>query len=113
MTRNRLVITRRYMYTSFFLEVILSINSKALGAASAIVAGVTFLLCAAAVAIAPGSTSAFLGWVLHVDLSAMARHITLASFGGGLILFNAFVGICAALTGELYNRLAPRPLVGA
>lgn len=89
------------------------INAKALGAAAGLVAGATFVICALAVAVAPGSASAFLGWVLHIDLTMMARQVTVASLVGGLILFSGFVGICVALTGQLYNRLAARRPTGA
>jgi len=86
----------------------MAINVNALGTAAALVAGASFALCALAVMVAPGATTAFLGWVLHLDLSTMARPLTLASFGGGLILFSAFVWIVVALTGQLYNRFSTR-----
>ena len=86
----------------------MAVQSKALGMAAGLVAGATFLICALAVVVSPGSTMAFLGWVLHIDLSTMARPITAASFCGGLILFSAFIGVCAMLTGQLYNRFAVR-----
>lgn len=57
-------------------------------------------------AVAPGSTAAFLGWVLHIDLGSMARNVTVSNFFGGLVAFSAFVGVCVGLTGSLYNRLA-------
>ena len=84
------------------------VEAKAVGIASAIIAGATFVLCALAVAVAPGSTSGLLGWVLHIDLSSMARQVTWGNFIGGLVLFSAFVGLCVGLTAKLYNWLITR-----
>ncbi len=80
------------------------VNSRALGTSAGLVAAGTFVICGVLVAIVPGATSAFLGWVLHIDFSAMARPISVASFFGGLILFSAFVGICVGMVSALYNR---------
>lgn len=82
------------------------INSKALGISAGIVAAVTFVICGVMVAIAPGSTSAILGWVLHVDMSTMARPISVVSLVGGTILFGLFIGVCVGLVSALYNRFA-------
>lgn len=82
------------------------INSKALALASGLVAATTFSICALAVALAPGATMTFLGWVLHLDLSGMARTLTFSSFCGGLLLFSAFIAACTGTTAALYNRLA-------
>lgn len=87
------------------------VDSKALGASAGLIAAATFVICGVLVAIAPGATSAFFGWVLHIDLSAMARPITIASFFGGLILFSAFVGVCVGLTAKLYNRFTRKAAV--
>lgn len=84
------------------------VNAKALGMASGLVAGATFVLCALAVVVAPGSTTAFFGWMLHIDLSSMSRHVTVPSFFGGLVLFSALVGICVGLTGKLYDIFVAR-----
>jgi len=84
------------------------INSRALGTSAGLIAAITFVICGVLVALAPGTTSAFFGWVLHIDLSSMARPISVASFIGGLILFSAFVGLCVGLTSALYNRLTSR-----
>lgn len=81
------------------------INTRAIGIASGMIAAAWFVVCGLLVAIAPGATSTFLGWVLHIDLSSLARPISVSSFIGGLILFSVFVGICVAGTAWLYNRL--------
>lgn len=81
------------------------VNSMALGTSAGLVAAGTFVICGVFVALVPGETSAFLGWVLHVDLSTMARPMSVVSFFGGLILFSAFVGVCIGFVSALYNRI--------
>lgn len=80
-------------------------NIRAIGIAAATTASVTYILCGVFVAVAPGVTSAFFSWMFHIDLSGMARQITVTSFLGGLVLFSAFVGICVAVTAWLYNKM--------
>jgi len=85
----------------------MGINTRALGFASGIIAAATFIVCGLMVAIAPGATSSFFGWVLHIDLSSLSRPISLSNFLGGLVLFSVFVGICVAAVGWMYNKLTP------
>ncbi len=80
------------------------INSKVLGTSAGLVAAAPFVICGILVAIAPGTTSALLGWVFHIDLSTMARPISVASFFGGLVVFSVFVGLCVGFVSALYNR---------
>jgi hypothetical protein len=82
------------------------INIRALGLASGVIAAATFVVCGLLVAVAPSATMSAFGWVLHVDLSGIARPIYVSNFIGGLIMFSAFVGICIAAVGWLYNRFA-------
>ena len=86
----------------------MGINARVLGFASALVAAITFVVCGLFVAVAPGTTSAFFSWVFHIDLSGMARPISVASFIGGLVVFSVFVGLCVAAAASLYNRLTSR-----
>ena len=83
----------------------MGINTCALGFASGIVAAATFVVCGLMVAVAPGATSSFFGWVFHIDLSSLARPISVTSFVGGLIVYSFFVGVCVAAAAWLYNRL--------
>ena len=86
------------------------INSRALASSAGIVATATFAICGAFVAFAPGAVSSFFGWVLHIDLSTMARPISLASYAGGLVVFAAFVWLVVAFVSTLYNRFTePSP----
>ena len=87
------------------------INSRALASSAGIVVTATFAICGAFVAFAPGAVSSFFGWVLHIDLSTMARPISVASYAGGLVLFAAFVWLVVALVSTLYNRFTEPSLV--
>lgn len=86
------------------------INSRALASSAGIVVTAGFAICGAFVALAPGAAASFFGWVLHIDLSTMARPISLASYSSGLVVFAAFVWLVVALVSTLYNRFTePRP----
>lgn len=62
------------------------LNARAFGTAAGAVAALLFTICALAVAAAPGPTTAFAGYLVHMDLSGMSRTVTLGSFVGGLIV---------------------------
>lgn len=80
------------------------INSRALATSAAIIMATTFAICGVFVAFAPGAVSSFFGWVLHIDLSAMARPISVGNYAGGVVLFAAFIWLVVALVSTLYNR---------
>lgn len=80
------------------------ISSRALATSAGIVAAATFAICGALVAFAPGAVSSFFGWILHIDLSTMARPISVASYAGGLVLFATSVWLVVAVVSALYNR---------
>lgn len=84
----------------------MKLNVRALSFASGIVAAVSFILCALAVAVSPGLTSRFFSFVFHIDLTSLSRTITWASFFGGMLLFSVGVAIHVGLTAWCYNRLA-------
>jgi hypothetical protein len=65
-----------------------------------------FAVCAFFVAIAPGETSALFSYVMHVDLTGLARHITWASFFGGLLIFSLVMALHVGVAGWLYNVLS-------
>ena len=84
----------------------MSLDARALGLAAGVTAGVLFILCALAVAIAPEATTAFAGHLIHVDLSGMTRTLTVGSFVGGLVCWTVGTGLTFWLMGAIYNRLA-------
>jgi len=80
------------------------IKALALGLAAATITAIAFGLCGLFFAIAPGATSAFVSWVLHVDVSTMARPVSATNLLGGIVLFAAYVGLLVGVTAALYNR---------
>ena len=82
------------------------VDTRALAVASGAAAAIGFAICALFVAIAPGATSAFLTYVLHIDLTSLARPLTWGSFVGGVLAIAVGLAIFAALVGSIYNRLA-------
>lgn len=81
------------------------IEPRAFGFAAGLTAALLFTLCAVAVALSPGSTTALAGFLVHADLSGLTRSLTLTSFIGGLALWAVGIGLTFALAGWLYNRL--------
>lgn len=80
------------------------IKSSALGFAAATVTAVAFGICGLFFAVAPGVTSAFMSWVLHIDITAMTRPVSVMNLLAGIVLFAAYVGTLAGVTAALYNR---------
>jgi hypothetical protein len=81
------------------------LNAKLLGLAAAGIAALSFAVCAILVVVAPGSTTAFFSYVMHIDLASMARVITWDSFVLGMLIFGLIVGVHVWLIGLLYNAL--------
>jgi hypothetical protein len=80
------------------------LDTRALGLAASIVAAGLFILCAAAVAVAPDWTTAMAGTLAHLDLSGLARTLTWSSFFTGLVCWTVGTGLVFAALGALYNR---------
>ena len=81
------------------------INARRLGLAAAESAAVSYVICALAVALVPGGTNAVFSYVMHADLSGLARTVTWDSFVVGLLLFSAGVGLLVWLAARFYNAL--------
>jgi len=81
------------------------LDTRAFAIAAGATAAVLFTLCALAVAIAPGSTTAFFGYLVHLDLSALPRTLTFASFIGGLICWTVGTALAFGLAAAIYNRV--------
>jgi membrane protein YqaA with SNARE-associated domain len=86
-------------------ELAMRLDARAFGTAAGIVAAVLFIVCALAVAVAPVSTTAFASYLVHMDLSGMARTVTLGSFFGGVIVWTLGTGLTFGLAAAIYNRL--------
>lgn len=88
-------------------------NTRALGIAAASVTAAAYSICALFVAVYPGATSAFFGYIFHVDLSNVARPLTWLSYFAGAVGLSLFVGFVVGLVGWLYNALEHGKLVRA
>jgi 2TM family of unknown function (DUF5676) len=82
------------------------IKSLTLGLSAGVITAIGFGICGVFFAIAPGPTSAFLSWVLHLDVTGMTRPLSVSNLLAGIVLFGAYVGLAVGLTAALYNRLA-------
>ena len=91
----------------------MKLDARAFGLAAGTTAGVLFVLCALAVAIAPEATTAFAGYLIHADLSGITRDLTLGSFVGGLVCWTVGTTLAFWLMGTVYNRLTGVRLTAA
>jgi hypothetical protein len=99
----------------------MKLDARAFGLAAGTTAAALFILCALAVAIAPGATTAFAGYLIHTDLSGLSRSLTLGNFVGGLVCWAFGTALTFWLVAAIYNRLlgvrstapapGPRPAV--
>jgi 2TM family of unknown function (DUF5676) len=84
------------------------INARGFGTAAGIVAAVLFTVCALAVAVAPDSTTAVAGYLIHLDLSGATRTLTFGSFVGGLVIWTLGTAIVFGFAAAIYNKLVAR-----
>jgi hypothetical protein len=85
------------------------IKALPLGLSAAVVIAIAFGICGIFFTVAPGPTSAFVSWVMHVDVTTLTRPVSAANLVAGIVLFGAYVGLLVGLIAELYNRFtAPR-----
>lgn len=83
----------------------MSLNSRVFGLAAGLTAGLLFVLCAAAVAVAPGPTTAFFGYLFHADLRSLPLTLTWGSLAGGLFAWTVGTAVTFGFGAWLYNRL--------
>jgi len=81
------------------------LDTRAFAIAAGMTAAMLFILCAGAVAIAPGPTTAFFGYIVHLDMSGMRRELTAASFIVGLIAWTLGTALTFGFAAMIYNRL--------
>jgi hypothetical protein len=86
----------------------MKLDARAFGLAAGTGAAMLFLICAAAVAIAPEATTAFAGELIHADLSGMTRTLTPGSFVAGLVCWFVGTALTFWFVAWTYNRLAGR-----
>ncbi|HET9985221.1 MAG TPA: DUF5676 family membrane protein [Longimicrobiales bacterium] len=88
------------------------LESRLLGLAAAVAAAVSYAICALAVAIAPRAVADAFSYVLHIDLTGLARRVTWDSFIVGIIAFSLVIGLLVALAATIYNALLGRAVSG-
>ena len=86
----------------------MSANIRALTVTGAVIAALTYIICAGFVALAPEMATTLGAYIVHMDLTNVEKSVTL---GGALIggaFFTVFVVFVCASSGWLYNRLDQR-----
>lgn len=84
------------------------IDAKLFGYAAGLVAALAYFICGFFAAVGSGATQGFFSYVLHLDLLALARPISVVSFAVGLVLFSGIFAGFAWVTARVYNALAAR-----
>src|SRR5512147_2506531 len=79
-------------------RVTMRLDTRAFAFAAGVTTAVLFVICALAIAIAPGPTTAFAGYLILMDLSGIQRKLTIGSFVVGLIVWTVGVGLTFGLT---------------
>ena len=87
-------------------QVVATLNPRSLFTATAVISGVFFTACVLALAVAPQATMAFFNYILHADLTNIARPVTPSNFIAGFLAWSLGTGLYAALVAWIYNRLA-------
>lgn len=85
------------------------LDTRAFAFAAGAAAGTLYTLCALAVAINPGATTAFFSTVTHLDLTRLGRPLTWTGFLVGLAWWTVWAGAAFGLASAIYNRLTRQP----
>ena len=84
----------------------MSLDTKSFGLSAAAATAIVYSICALVVSLSPSGAASVLSYVLHLDLSTMARPLSWASYFVGVIAFSITVGLVFALAAGFYNRFA-------
>jgi hypothetical protein len=82
------------------------LNTKSFGLSAAATAAIVYSICSLFVALVPTGTAAAFSYVLHIDLTAMARPISWGSYAVGVVAISVAIGLVFALAAGFYNRLS-------
>ena len=82
----------------------MQLNASSLGLGAAVTAAIVYTVCSLFVALFPAATSAAFSYVLHIDLTTMARPITWGSYCVGVVSITIAIGVMIALAAAFYNR---------
>lgn len=83
----------------------MKLNIWPFGIAVGIVVAASFTVCAFFVALAPEATAAFIGYLLHMDLSGLTRPITWTNYVAGVFAVGIWTALSAAIAAKLYNLM--------
>jgi hypothetical protein len=83
-----------------------TLDARAFGLAAGTIAAVLTTICAAALVVAPETTTAVASTLIHLDLSGMSRTLTWSGYFSGLIGWTIGAGLVFWAAGALYNRFA-------
>ncbi len=83
----------------------MKLDTRAFAIAAAVIAAALDAICAFFVAVAPKQTTAFFGYLTHLDLSVIPRSLTWGSFFIGLVAWALGAAIVASAAAGLYNRI--------
>ena len=86
----------------------MSLNIRAIALSAGLTAAALFVICAAAVAVAPEATTKFAGFLIHADLTGLSRPLSLGNFIGGLAAWPVGTALTVGFAAWLYNRLGAR-----
>ena len=81
-------------------------NVKALAITGLVMAAITYVLCAAFVALATDAASTLGTYITHMDLNKVGRSVTWGGAVIGFVFVTIFVATVCAASGAMYNRLA-------
>ena len=84
----------------------MALNVRAFSIAVGTVIAAAFSVCAFFFAIAPEATAAFIGYLLHINLSGLTRTLSWSSYFAGVLALGAWAGLWAAIAAELYNFMS-------
>jgi hypothetical protein len=86
----------------------MSANIRALTIKGAVIAALTYIICAGFVALAPETATTLGAYIVHMDLANVGRSVTLGGALVGGAFFTVFVALVCASSGWLYNRFDQR-----
>ena len=84
------------------------IEARLFGIAAGVAAAVLYTLCALLVAVAPDTATNVFGFVMHMDLSGVARPISLAGYLCGVAFWGIGTGLVFGFAAGLYDWLLAR-----
>lgn len=84
----------------------MTLDARRLALATAIGTAILWLLCSAAVSVAPLPTMTVTGYMLHADLSELSWSLSWTAVLVGLVAWTISTAVAAWLIAWTYNRLA-------